>query len=55
MKSRRRIAFPRLGTTLTMFRLQQRFAAREMGFWSSLHGSNLELSMSALGQKRTLE
>ena len=53
MKSRRRIAFPRLGTTLTTFRLQQRFADREMGFWSSLHGSNPEPLTSALGQKQT--
>jgi hypothetical protein len=33
--------------------LQQGFAIGEMGFGGSLHGSNLELLMSALGQKQT--
>jgi hypothetical protein len=49
MKSRRRIAFPVLGTTLTTFRLQQGFAASGMGFRDQLHGSNLGPPMSALG------
>jgi hypothetical protein len=34
-------------------RLQQGFAIREMGSAVSLHGSNPEPSMSALGQKQT--
>ena len=36
-------------------RLQQGFATGEMGLGVSLHGSNPEPLMSALGQKRTLE
>jgi len=35
--------------------LQQGFATGEMGFRVSLHGSNPEPLMSALGQKRTSE
>jgi hypothetical protein len=38
-----------------MFRLQQGFAPGEMGSRISLHGSNPEPPMSALGQKRTLK
>jgi hypothetical protein len=36
-------------------RLQQGFAIDEMGFGVSLHGSNPEPLMSALGQKQTFE
>ena len=36
-------------------RLQQGFATGEMGLGVSLHGSNPEPLMSALGQKRTFE
>jgi hypothetical protein len=36
-----------------MARLQQGFAAGEMGFRVSLHDSNPKLPMSALGQKQT--
>ena len=36
-------------------RLQQGFATGEMGLGFSLHGSNPEPLMSALGQKRTFE
>ena len=53
MKSRRRIAFTKAGTTPNRTRLQQGFAADEMGFRVKLHGSNFEPLMSALGQKRT--
>src|SRR6516164_9398634 len=57
MKSRRRIAFPKAGTTPIRTGLQQGFAINEMGFRVSLHASNLEpliRGMSALCQKRTL-
>jgi hypothetical protein len=54
MKSRRRIAFPKAGTTPIKTRLQQGFAIDEMGFRVSLQRSNLKPSTSALGQKPTL-
>jgi hypothetical protein len=54
MKSRRRIAFTKAGTTPNRTRLQQGFAASGMGLGVSLHGSNLGPPMSALGQKQTL-
>jgi hypothetical protein len=54
MKSRRRIAFPKTGTSPTRTRLQQGFAIDEMRFQGKLHGSNPEPLMSALGQKQTL-
>ena len=38
-----------------MTQLQQGFAAVKWGLGVSLHGSNLEPLMSALGQKRTLD
>ena len=53
MKSRRRIAFPKAGTTPIGTRLQQGFAPGEMGFRVKLHGSNSEPPMSTLGQKQT--
>src|SRR6516225_2037304 len=53
MKSRRRIAFTKAGTTPNRTRLQQGFTTGEMGFRVRLHGSNPEPPMSALGQKRT--
>src|SRR5262249_43413239 len=51
MKSRRRIALPKAGTTPTRSRLQQGFAIDEMGSGINLHSSNSEPPMSALGQK----
>ena len=54
MKSRRRIAFTKAGTTPNGTRLQQGFAIDEMGFGIKLHSSNSEPLMSALGQKQTL-
>ena len=54
MKSRRRIAFTKAGTTPNRTRLQQGFAIDEMGFRAKLHSSNREARMSALGQKQTL-
>jgi hypothetical protein len=54
MKSRRRIAFTKAGTTPNRMRLQQGFAIDEMGIRHKLHSSNREARMSALGQKRTL-
>jgi hypothetical protein len=53
MKSRRRIAFPKVKLRDLVLQLQQGFATGEMGFSVSLHGSNLEPLMSALGQLRT--
>jgi hypothetical protein len=38
-----------------MMRLQQGFATSEMGSVISLHGSNPEPLMSALGQKQTFK
>src|SRR5215472_16541914 len=55
MKSRRRIALPKAGTTPTRTRLQQGFATGEMGFAVSLQSSNPKPPIYALGQKRTLE
>ena len=53
MKSRRRIAFPKAGTTPIKTRLQQGFAIDEMGFGLgvSLQSSNLGSLMSALPPK----
>ena len=53
MKSRRRIAFPKVKLRDLVLQLQQGFATGEMGFRGSLHGSKPELLMSALGQKQT--
>jgi hypothetical protein len=55
MKSRRRIAFTKAGTTPNRTQLQQGFATGEMGFPVKLHSSNRQTRMSALGQKRTLK
>jgi hypothetical protein len=55
MKSRRRIAFTKAGTTPIRTRLQQGFAIEEMGFRVKLHSSNRKAQMSALGQKQTSE
>jgi hypothetical protein len=55
MKSRRRIASPKAGTTPIRTGLQQGFAIGEMGFRAKLHSSNREARMSALGHKRTLK
>jgi hypothetical protein len=52
-RTRRRIAFPKAGTTTNGTRLQQGFAINEMGFRVSSHGSNLGPLMSALCQKQT--
>jgi hypothetical protein len=56
-KSRRRIAFPKAQDCADYcsprIGLQQGFATGETGFQGQLHGSNPELPMSALGQKRT--
>jgi hypothetical protein len=49
MKSRRRIAFTKAGTTPNRTRLQQGFATEEMGSGVKLQGNNLEQPMSALG------
>jgi hypothetical protein len=53
MKSRRRIALTKAGTTPNRTRLQQGFATDEMGFRVKLHSSNRAARMSALGQKQT--
>jgi hypothetical protein len=50
--SRRRIAFAQ-GWDHARMRLHQGSGISEMGFRDKLHGSNPELLMSALGQKRT--
>jgi hypothetical protein len=57
MKSRRRIAFPKgqVHADCDCVQLQQGFVIDEMGFRVSLHGSNPEPLMSALGQKQTLQ
>jgi hypothetical protein len=55
MKSRRRIASPKAGTTPTRTQLQQGFVTDGMGFRGKLRGSNFEPLMSALGQKQTSE
>jgi len=49
MKSRRRIALPKAGTTPTRTRLQQGFAIDEMGFRVKLHGGNREGSNVRFG------
>src|SRR5215467_1809201 len=54
MKSRRRIAFPKAGTTPIRTRLQQGFATDEMGFRGYFARQQLKAVMSALGQKQTL-
>jgi hypothetical protein len=53
MKSRRRIAFPKAGTTPIKTRLQQGFPIGGMGFRVSLRSSNPKPPMSALCQKQT--
>ena len=57
MKSRRRIAFPKAGTTPIKTRLQQGFAIDEMGFGLgvSLQSSNLGSLMSALPPKADIK
>ena len=47
------MAFPEARDYADWDRLQQGITAGEMGFRVSLHGSNPEPLMSALGQKRT--
>jgi hypothetical protein len=54
MKSRRRIAFPRLRTTLTTLDYSRVLRPVERGSTDRLHASNPELLMSAVGQKQTL-
>src|SRR5215472_4608223 len=57
VKSRRRIASPRAQDHAdgdTDRRLQQGSVPCGMGFGVTLHSSNLDLPMSALGQKQTL-
>jgi hypothetical protein len=53
MQSRRRIAFPKAGTTPTIKELQQGFTTGGMGSGVSLQGTNPKPLMSALGQKAT--
>jgi hypothetical protein len=48
MKSRRRIALPKAGTTPIRTQLQQGFPIGGMGFRAKLHGSNRETRMSTL-------
>src|SRR6516162_5563483 len=54
MKSRRRIASPRLRSTPTAADYIRDLRPVKWGSGGSLHGSNPELLMSAVGQKRTL-
>src|SRR6516225_5110857 len=53
LKSRRRITAPRFQEHADTDRLHQGITTGEMGSGVSLHGSNPEPAMSALGQKRT--
>jgi len=59
MKARRRIAASKAqglrGPCYGMPQLQQGFTTGEMGLGVSLHGSNPEQPMSALGQMQTLQ
>ena len=55
MKSRRRIAFTKAGTTPNRTRLQQGFATDGMGSEVKLHSNNLELPMSALPPKADMD
>src|SRR5262249_17910738 len=53
MKSRRRIALTKAGTTPNRTRLQQGFPTGGMGPTDISRGNNSQDRMSALGQKRT--
>src|SRR5262249_46253400 len=53
MKSRRRMAFPRLGLCRLGRDYSRVLRSTERGSGVKLQGNNRELSMSALGQKRT--
>src|SRR5215469_12765404 len=55
MKSRRRIAFSKAQDCADFGHYSRDLRQAKWGSGSSLHGSNLEPLMSALGQKRTSE
>src|SRR5215469_6960388 len=55
MKSRRRIAFPRLGLRRIGRDYSRDLRSTKWGSGIKLHSSNSEPPMSALGQKRTLK
>ena len=55
MKSRRRIAFTKAGTTPNRTRLQQGFATDEMGFWGSSCTAAILTTDVRFGSKADIE